>query len=83
MELLALPYPITPSPLGAFRAVGTEVGIKGDLLQLLLTNPGEKSDDAIFWHASTRINFSTEYCCLARFCKKNDSRFYKKFGSQE
>jgi len=42
MELLALPYPITPSPLGAFRAVGTEVGIKGDLLQLLLTNPGER-----------------------------------------
>lgn len=42
MELLAAPYPITPSPLGALRTVGTELGIKGDLLQLILTNPGER-----------------------------------------
>lgn len=42
MELLAAPYPITPSPLGAFRTVGAETGIKGDLLQLILTNPGER-----------------------------------------
>ena len=42
MELLAAPYPINPSPLGALRTVGTELGIKGDLLQLILTNPGER-----------------------------------------
>lgn len=42
MELLAAPYPITPSPLGALRTVGAEPGIKGDLLQLILTNPGER-----------------------------------------
>jgi phage baseplate assembly protein W len=42
MELLAAPYPITPSPLGFFRSVGAESGIKGDLIQLILTNPGER-----------------------------------------
>ena len=42
MALLAAPYPITPSPLGLFRSVPEEEGIKGDLLQLILTNPGER-----------------------------------------
>jgi phage baseplate assembly protein W len=42
MDLLAAPYPITPSPLGFFRSVGAESGIKGDLIQLILTNPGER-----------------------------------------
>jgi phage baseplate assembly protein W len=42
MVLLAAPYPITPSPLGLFRSVPEEEGIKGDLLQLILTNPGER-----------------------------------------
>jgi phage baseplate assembly protein W len=42
MELLAAPYPITASPLGYFRSVGDELGIKGDLIQLILTNPGER-----------------------------------------
>ncbi len=42
MALLAAPYPITPSPLGLFRSVSEEEGIKGDLLQLILTNPGER-----------------------------------------
>ncbi len=42
MELYAAPYPIVPSPLGTFRTVGAETGVKGDLLQLILTNPGER-----------------------------------------
>ena len=42
MALLGAPYPITPSPLGLLRSVEEEATIKGDLLQLILTNPGER-----------------------------------------
>lgn len=42
MTLLAAPYPVVPSPLGLLRTVDEEIGIKGDLLQLILTNPGER-----------------------------------------
>ena len=42
MDILAAPYPISQTPLGYLPTVNAETGIKGDLLQLILTNPGER-----------------------------------------
>ena len=42
MDLLAAPFPIVRNPLGLLASVSGLAGIKGDLLQLLLTNPGDR-----------------------------------------
>lgn len=42
MELLAAPFPIVKNPLGLLAPVSGLTGIKGDLIQLILTNPGER-----------------------------------------
>lgn len=42
MQVLGAPYPITKNPLGLLKTTTGTSAIKGDLLQLLLTNPGER-----------------------------------------
>lgn len=42
MDLLAAPFPIVKTPQGLLAPVSGLAGIKGDLLQLLLTNPGDR-----------------------------------------
>jgi len=42
MDLLAAPFPIVKKPQGLLTPVTGLTGIKGDLLQLLLTNPGDR-----------------------------------------
>lgn len=42
MNLLAAPFPIVKNPLGLLAPVTGLKGIKGDLIQLLLTNPGDR-----------------------------------------
>jgi phage baseplate assembly protein W len=41
-KFLGVPYPIMPNALGFMHAQGGVRQIKADLLQLLLTNPGER-----------------------------------------
>lgn len=41
-NFLGIPYPITKTPLGFMYSQGGVNQIKADLLQLLLTNPGER-----------------------------------------
>lgn len=42
MKFLGIPYPVTRHPRGFFRSTFGINQIKADLLQLLLTNPGER-----------------------------------------
>ena len=42
MKFLGVPYPVTRNPRGFFRSSNGIDQIKSDLLQLLLTNPGER-----------------------------------------
>lgn len=42
MDLLAAPFPIVKNPLGLLASTTGLTGIKGDLIQLLLTNPGDR-----------------------------------------
>lgn len=42
MDLLAAPFPIVKNPRGLLASVSGLDGIKGDLLQLILTNPGDR-----------------------------------------
>lgn len=42
MDLLAAPFPIVKNPLGLLAPTTGLKGIKGDLIQLLLTNPGDR-----------------------------------------
>lgn len=42
MDLLAAPFPIVKNPLGLLAPTTGLRGIKGDLIQLLLTNPGDR-----------------------------------------
>jgi len=42
MEILAASFPIEKNPLGLIRTITGTDAIKGDLLQLLLTNPNER-----------------------------------------
>lgn len=42
MDLLAAPFPIVKNPRGLLAPVSGLSGIKGDLIQLILTNPGER-----------------------------------------
>lgn len=42
MQILGCPYPIARNPLGLLKTATGTAAIKGDLLQLLLTNPGER-----------------------------------------
>jgi phage baseplate assembly protein W len=42
MELLGCPYPIVKTPLGLLPTVYDIQAVKADLMQLLLTNPGER-----------------------------------------
>lgn len=42
MDLLAAPFPIVKTPQGLLAPATGLTGIKGDLLQLLLTNPGDR-----------------------------------------
>lgn len=42
MKFLGVPYPIIPHPRGYLHSTGGISQIKADLLQLLLTNPGER-----------------------------------------
>lgn len=42
MKFLGVPYPITRNPLGFLRSSNGIDQIKSDLLQLLLTTPGER-----------------------------------------
>jgi hypothetical protein len=42
MDLLAAPFPIVKNPLGLLAPATGLRGIKGDLIQLLLTNPGDR-----------------------------------------
>ena len=41
-NFLGIPYPIVKSPLGFFASQSGTNQIKADILQLLLTNPGER-----------------------------------------
>lgn len=42
MELLGCPYPIQKTPLGTLPTVYDVEAVKADILQLILTNPGER-----------------------------------------
>jgi phage baseplate assembly protein W len=42
MQILGAPFPIVRDALGLLRTVSGTPAVKGDLLQLLLTNPGER-----------------------------------------
>lgn len=42
MELLGCPYPIVKTPLGLLPTIYDIQAVKADLMQLLLTNPGER-----------------------------------------
>jgi phage baseplate assembly protein W len=42
MTVLGAPYPIVSTPLGLLPSVSDATVIKADLMQLLLTNPGER-----------------------------------------
>ena len=42
MDLLAAPFPIVKNPLGLLAPISGLAGIKGDLIQLILTNPGDR-----------------------------------------
>lgn len=42
MQILGCPYPIVKNPLGLLKTANGTSAIKSDLLQLLLTNPGER-----------------------------------------
>ena len=42
MNTIGCPYPITKNPNGFFRSQSGLATLKGDLLSLLLTNPGER-----------------------------------------
>jgi phage baseplate assembly protein W len=42
MELLGCPYPIQKTPLGLLPTVYGIQAVKADLIQLILTNPGER-----------------------------------------
>ncbi len=42
MTLLGAPYPIVSTPLGLLPSVSDATVIKADLMQLILTNPGER-----------------------------------------
>lgn len=39
---MGIPYPVTKDPQGYFRSQGGVRQIKGDLMSLILTNPGER-----------------------------------------
>lgn len=41
-QVLGSPFPIVKNPLGLMRTVTGTEAVKGDLLQLILTNPGER-----------------------------------------
>lgn len=41
-KFLGVPYPVTKDPQGYFRSQGGVRQIKGDLISLILTNPGER-----------------------------------------
>ena len=42
MTLLGAPYPIASTPLGLLPSISDATVIKADLMQLILTNPGER-----------------------------------------
>jgi phage baseplate assembly protein W len=42
MQILGAPFPIVKDALGLLKTVTGTAAVKGDLLQLLLTNPGER-----------------------------------------
>ena len=42
MNLLGWPYPIVSTPLGLVPTIYDAAAIKADIMQLLLTNPGER-----------------------------------------
>lgn len=42
MQILGAPFPIVKDALGLLKTVTGTTAVKGDLLQLLLTNPGER-----------------------------------------
>ena len=42
MQILGAPFPIVKDALGLLKTVTGTPAVKGDLLQLLLTNPGER-----------------------------------------
>lgn len=42
MDLLAAPFPIVKNALGLLAPISGLAGIKGDLIQLILTNPGDR-----------------------------------------
>ena len=67
--LLGFNYPVTPSSLGYFYSAKDTDVLKADLLQLLLTNPGERIMTPEYGTGLRRLVFDPADAILAQAAK--------------
>jgi phage baseplate assembly protein W len=70
MQILGAPYPIVKNPLGLLKTTTGTTAIKGDLLQLLLTNPGERVMLPTFGVPLRRLLFEQNNDLLAKSARQ-------------